>query len=364
MSGGNLQKISEDILFFIDGATSLPGAFMPNEETITELLLVDLKRLLPRTSVIQKPNKHQESREGHDWVWTVRTKHGYGTMRVQAKKLYDSGDYKALNHYYGQAKEASVELQLERLINTARSQNHVPIYAFYNGRFGVFKQSPVELGGCCRSPLQRDQGQSANYSPMGVTLTDAHWVQYLMQPDKTRTSIPSVPGTDKLNQAVIPWECLLSCTSCGSPIVPDPSPTGSNGEDSRPKDSTVDGRSDKTESHGESVGSAGSGKGPEMQDYSRSFLRKLRDFLQTGESRVSRNDAILTGFSEEPPAWMEGLVVRETGEWRDNLENSDIIYERLEPDLEEEQRPNFYVYSDARELAERTSVPQVVLRFK
>lgn len=314
MSRHDLRKISGEIRNFISDAKQPPGGFMPGEETLTELLLVRLKQLLPRTSIVEKPTRHQEAREGHDFVWTVRTRHGYGTMRVQAKKLYDSGRYDQLNHHSGNIQDGTVELQLERLIRVAKNLKHAPIYAFYNGNFGEFQEKTITLGGCCQSPLQRTNQSSKNYSPMGVTLVDAHWVKCKMRSDNG--SIPLVPKTKILNKAAMPWECLLFCSSLKSSTVP-----GFSGLD-------------------------------EQWD-SNSFLRKLRNLLQVGQSGISERSNIDSGFSLEVPEWIEKLEnsgIGDIGEWQGSWEDVRISYDSLESSLEGADRPDFYVYSDVREL--------------
>ena len=143
---------------------------------------------------------------------------------------------------------------------------------------------------------------------------DAHWVKYKMRSDNG--SIPLVPKTKILNEAAMPWECLLFCSSLKSSTVPDFS-------------------------------------GLDEQWDSNSFLRKLRNLLQVGQSGISERSNIDSGFSLEVPEWIEKLEnsgIGDIGEWQGSWEDVLISYDSLESSLEGADRPDFYVYSDAREL--------------
>lgn len=329
MTSDVLRTISSEILEFVRDSGRSPGGFLPGEETLTEMVLVGLKRQLGRTSVIEKPSRLSENREGHDWVWTLRTSHGYGTMRVQAKKLYASGKYDVLNHSHRTA-NGSVELQLERLINASRAYGHVPVYAFYNGDFGVYGQSPVSLGSCCQLRLQRDSILGPSYSPMGVTLTDAHWIRGKMAPCSPK--VPPVPRTTDINSAAFPWECLFSCQSPRGLPGPGQDETASHeGRDSR-----------ETNQSGQNASKAGKpgSENPRMAVSPKSYLQKLVRALQEGEVTDG-----MTGFSETPPIWLQQL--QNGGGWHDNFaERTVTAYNALEPDLDDGLRPTFYVFSD------------------
>jgi hypothetical protein len=338
MSRRDLQEISATILDVLRVAHQAPGSFSPREETLTELALVELKQRMSGTSVIQKPSTKVESKEGHDWVWTIQSRHGYATFRVQAKKLYQGGRYDQLNHHH-KLKPSGVELQLERLIATAHTQGHAPIYAFFNGDSGVFAHDPVEQGACTESPLQRSHPPQNDYSPLGITLVDAHWVRHHMPPCSPR--VPPVPDTSDLNQAAMPWECLLGCfhsvgnspgpTHGGADPADDQNGDGGEGPTQDPETEDVSGQSPEA--------GADSGDPSNVPLQSKSYLRKLRQALITGEQ-----EGHLTGFSEYPPSWVQqsGEIIV-GGWWPDGPEEQMAVYRNIEPNLEDSQRPSFYV---------------------
>ena len=106
-----------------------------NEETATEVLLVDLAVQFPGEVKIVPFTKKKEAQTGADWAWAFAGPDGISrqAMPVQAKRLDDSGQaYRSL--YYGGGKSGSTagQSQLDRLITTARRYELPPVYAFYN----------------------------------------------------------------------------------------------------------------------------------------------------------------------------------------------------------------------------------------
>jgi hypothetical protein len=343
-----LEHLSSELLEFMRGALRPPGSFVAGEETLTENLLVGLKAASPSTFVIQKPSRAVESREGHDFVWTLRSRFGYGTFRVQAKKLYPSGKYEVLNHHY-LLPPNGVELQLERLIRTSRILGHAPIYAFYNADHGDFAQSSVTLGACCRVHLQRRDPSRRDYSPVAVTLADAHWVRAFMTP--ASPLVPPVPTTKDLNGAALPWECLLGCrfrSSTGSaPLDPSDAPTGGHESGPSPKiddptgaGSPPDGTSDRAGRDSPPEGVTGPDYVGELGlvPHRSSYLRKLAWALQTGEQTET-----LVGFSRDEPSWLAASAEDPP------VDDEGGFFKSLEPDLDDEERPAFYVFSDVRQ---------------
>src|SRR5262249_16061767 len=68
-----------------------------SEESLTDLLVLDIGRLHRADVIIKKFTKPEEGRTtGADWEWWfVRGQSGFG-MRVQAKKIGDDNDYPGL----------------------------------------------------------------------------------------------------------------------------------------------------------------------------------------------------------------------------------------------------------------------------
>lgn len=101
-----------------------------SEETVTDLLLVDLARRLGNHVVIKKFSKHAESDTGADWVWWFGSRtSGWFGMRVQAKRMDPTThDYPYLDHMI----RSTGNKQIDVLISSARSQGLFPGYIFYN----------------------------------------------------------------------------------------------------------------------------------------------------------------------------------------------------------------------------------------
>lgn len=71
-----------------------------NEETITELLLLNIKKYHQKDLFVKSFNKSEEKLNGADWEWwflNSTAKRGMG-WRVQAKRIFASThNYKSLN---------------------------------------------------------------------------------------------------------------------------------------------------------------------------------------------------------------------------------------------------------------------------
>jgi len=100
------------------------------EESITDYLILDLKRWHPDQVTIFRFNRYQEGKTtGADWEWWFTGKGKWFGMRVQAKKL-DSRTltYKSLPHRLKNSQRKQVNL----LINDAKKRGLYPLYCFYN----------------------------------------------------------------------------------------------------------------------------------------------------------------------------------------------------------------------------------------
>lgn len=64
------------------------------EDTITDILLLELSKKLPHEILTIKFSKGFEAREGVDWEWWILSAGGIVGIRIQAKKLhYINGRY-------------------------------------------------------------------------------------------------------------------------------------------------------------------------------------------------------------------------------------------------------------------------------
>ncbi len=108
-----------------------------NEESMTELLLLNLKRHYPSRITIQPFNKHEEAKTGGDWSWTFisHDRKWSQSMLVQAKRLDDLDHcYTKIDYRIGRKTTNGKPRirQIDQLIKTGKKQKQVPIYFFYN----------------------------------------------------------------------------------------------------------------------------------------------------------------------------------------------------------------------------------------
>jgi hypothetical protein len=102
-----------------------------SEETITEMLLLELGTNHPKEVKIVPFNKIEEGNIGADWEWCFYDsyKSQYQPVLVQAKLLDDKDDsYSHVDRFIG---KTGVR-QIDRLLSTAAKRNVPAIYAFYN----------------------------------------------------------------------------------------------------------------------------------------------------------------------------------------------------------------------------------------
>ncbi|MFE4029105.1 DUF6615 family protein [Priestia sp. YIM B13551] len=108
------------------------------EETLTELMLIDMKLQIEKfgmnTTVIHV-NKNVEPKTGADFLWYIGSKKTgkFTAFYIQAKR-YDGKHYK-LRHKYSKPKHGWIYEQSDNLIYTAENAvgfKAIPIYCFYN----------------------------------------------------------------------------------------------------------------------------------------------------------------------------------------------------------------------------------------
>ena len=167
-----------------------------NEETVTEVLLLDLHLNFPPGRVIIVPfTKNRESREGADWAWTFVGPDGHSNqgMLVQAKRLDDTDrEYDTLYKETKLKGESRPKLQLNRLIESAERYRLPPVYAFYNHLNDISQIShvPKSAPRCIQWCFPRC---------WGVALASAYKVRRV-KPDKS---------FDRHHSHSLPLHCIL-----------------------------------------------------------------------------------------------------------------------------------------------------------
>ena len=108
-------------------AQSLGSRF--GEETITDLLVLEMLQSLRSNAFrVDYLNKQQESKWGADLlVWILQQSGDSRFLAIQAKKLYPSGRYEAINHHMSNGVR-----QIDLLEDFARQYHAIPLYLLYN----------------------------------------------------------------------------------------------------------------------------------------------------------------------------------------------------------------------------------------
>jgi len=172
------------------------------EETLTDLLVLDLVSQAPNRNLkIFPTSKIKEATQGTDLVVCV---HRGGTKAdvyaIQAKKLYPSGQYDALNARSGNTSQ----LQINTLERYAAAIKAIPLYLLYNHVDGLV--SPQTHWHCCKS-FDKEQ--------FGCTLAPSWCIRRAISFRGCRTfdyihSCRVVRGR-KIDQTALPWRCAFCC---------------------------------------------------------------------------------------------------------------------------------------------------------
>lgn len=165
------------------------------EETLTDLLAIDLS-LNPYNSVcIRSVTRSEEAKTGADLMVYVRR----GTDKadkyaVQAKKLYPKGQYRGLRGHSGKGEQPQIEV-LEKY---AAACDAVPLYLLYN-----YAEKPVDgysrYWHCERECLDETQ--------FGCTLVPSWHIGDVARSPMRYHNFCSAHG----NSAALPWRCAFDC---------------------------------------------------------------------------------------------------------------------------------------------------------
>lgn len=156
------------------------------EESITDYLLLELKRSHPHEVVVTKFTRAREGRvTGADWEWWFRSSGHWFGMLVQAKKL----DGVRLKYPEIGYKNTSGRSQIDLLLEHASKQSVYPIYCFYN--YWNITSCPATSLRCIPPRVEY----------LGCTIADAYSVKHLIESSKT----------DLLSilRISLPWTCLV-----------------------------------------------------------------------------------------------------------------------------------------------------------
>ena len=164
------------------------------EDTITDIVHLELNKKLPLDTITVKYSKPFEAREGVDFEWWILSASGIIGLRIQAKKLhYFGGKYV---YEYLDYRTSSGDYQVDNLITSSKNSGAIPLYFFYNWwDIGLNYGQVVNFTPACRA-----------YSPrlLGITISDAFSVKQLVMRGRN--------GAEDVLRYSWPIHCMF-CTS-------------------------------------------------------------------------------------------------------------------------------------------------------
>ncbi|MHB9330633.1 DUF6615 family protein [Phytobacter ursingii] len=170
------------------------------EETISDLILLEIARRDYNYVTIMKTTKDKESVKGTDWEWWIGSRQtGWIRYAIQAKKMdYNQYSYKKLKHEVGKNKI----LQHNILYQYAKNTKAVPLYAFYN----YPRHAKLDEYWNCKKPISKKK--------MGITVANLEVVVSAIHKKRGKNfeSIHKVKTT-------YPLCCLLECIGTRSKYI-------------------------------------------------------------------------------------------------------------------------------------------------
>jgi len=160
------------------------------EETITDVILLEIKMSGMDKIRVWKCPKDLERKTGIDWEWFIGSDtQGWLRYAVQAKKLnLKTRRYDNLNH------KVNDKPQIEILESYANRQEAIPLYCFYNyaegGNFSPYWQCDL----------------TCNKTQLGCTITPLKQIKEALARRGGRTFY-----SIHQNKCTLPWRCLVKC---------------------------------------------------------------------------------------------------------------------------------------------------------
>lgn len=185
-------------------ANAYNSGMLVNEETITEMNLLELKLRHPNKVFIKQLSKSKEGKIGADWLWAIvgKSKKVFG-MCVQAKRIFPkTNSYESLIE-----DKLNPTKQIDKLIKNGVNETSFtgkklfPVYIFYN-TWNVNSQTLAQnlFANCC----EKDQ----SYKILGCSYINAYSVR------------DEIINRNLYLQNYIPishpWSCLVSCNFSNS----------------------------------------------------------------------------------------------------------------------------------------------------
>jgi len=188
------ENLAERVWFRLRDSMNL--GVSQGEETISDILLLDIVASGINRIHIRKTPKHLEREKGTDWEWWIGSNQiGWIRYAVQAKKIDINNRYPNLTHKHPN----DGEMQIDILERYAAANQAVPIYCLYN---------------YCDLPNLQNYWQCCNAfnEPLlGCTVTPLSTARHAIETHggKNFCSI-------HLDERTLPLRCLVACPDLGT----------------------------------------------------------------------------------------------------------------------------------------------------
>ncbi|WP_222272880.1 hypothetical protein [Modestobacter marinus] len=179
-----------------------------HEETLTQSVLLDLRRRVPELGVKVFTRQEENRTFGADWLWWWRGRDRWFGHLVQAKRLVpfsrDRAGYSIGYRPAGVDPDGNQRsMQIETLLGASEELQVPAIYALYN---------PSTLGQRLANDCPYVDGGGPEE---GVTILSAEVAQYLLRVNMDlRSGVPRLPTAlrqEDVAPDARPWSCLASC---------------------------------------------------------------------------------------------------------------------------------------------------------
>ena len=149
------------------------------------MLLLEMLRRTNRITC-KRYTRREERKSGADWLWWFVSGNQGFPMLIQAKRLYSSGRYEALKY-----KKGSRHDQTNTLLRTARNNDWLPLFCFYNSPPHL--QSP--FWGCALASAQSVKHHLLRSNQQGndidsILPVSVPWWYLVCLPDHSEASFP------------------------------------------------------------------------------------------------------------------------------------------------------------------------------
>ena len=165
------------------------------EETLTDLVALDLTRFAPEGVRLIQTSKSDEARRGTDLEILIRTGSGVIRLAIQAKKLCSSRRYDHLNAKVG----GTLAPQIDVLEDYSKQVRAIPLYLLYNF---VDYINVEKSWHCCQPTIQNKQ--------FGCTFVPSWRIRQAIETRGCRNF--AWIHDDK---CALPWRCLFDCPHLG-----------------------------------------------------------------------------------------------------------------------------------------------------